>query len=127
MTTPPRRPSIIPIYTSRGDAEAFLYYPYLYNRLGEWIGWVTINRQVYSVLGRYVGDLTIEPRIICKRVETSQPHKIPPACPPRLLVPATVPLAPLMGDLQFGVMDVLLEEPERLHTLDIGDLRQDLD
>jgi hypothetical protein len=32
-----------------------------------------------------------------------------------------------MGDLRFGVMDVLLDEPERLHTLDAGEQRQDLD
>jgi hypothetical protein len=127
MNTQPQR-SVIPIYTSRGDAEAFLVYPYLYNRLGEWIGWVTADRQVYSVLGFYVGDLTAEPRIIRKRITaTLKPHKTPPARPPRLAVPATIPLAPLMGDLRFGVLDVLLEEPERLHTLDAGELRQDLD
>ena len=39
--------SVIPVYTSRGDAEAFLVYPYLFNRLGEWSGWVTAERQVY--------------------------------------------------------------------------------
>jgi len=126
MNTQTQR-SIIPIYTSRGDAEAFLVYPYLYNRLGEWIGWVTADRQVYSVLGFYVGDLTAEPRIIRKRLTaTLKPRKTPPAPPPKLAVPATIPLAPLMGDLRFGVLDVLLEEPERLHTLDAGEQRQDV-
>lgn len=120
--------SIIPIYTSRGDAEAFLVYPYLFNRLGEWIGWVTAERQVYSVLGFYVGDLTAEPRIIRKRITASlKPRRSPLSRPQRLAVSATIPLAPLMGDLRFGVLDVLLDEPERLHTLDAGELRQDLD
>jgi hypothetical protein len=120
--------SIIPIYTSRGDAEAFLVYPYLFNRLGEWIGWVTAERQVYSVLGFYVGDLTAEPRIIRKRITASlKPRRSSPSRPQRLAVSATIPLAPLMGDLRFGVLDVLLDEPERLHTLDAGELRQDLD
>ena len=32
-----------------------------------------------------------------------------------------------MGDLRFGVEDVLLEEPERLHTLDSGELRKDIE
>ena len=119
---------MIPIYTSRGDAEAFLVYPYLFNRLGEWIGWVTADRQVYSVLGFYVGDLTAEPRIIRKRITaTLKPRRTPPARPPKLAVSATIPLAPLMGDLRFGTMDVLLDEPERLHTLDAGELRQDLE
>ncbi len=127
MNTQPGR-SVIPIYTSRGDAAAFLVYPYLYNRLGEWIGWITAERQVYSVLGSYVGDLTAEPRIVRKRVtDTLMPRKTPPARPPSFAVPATIPLAPLMGDLHFGVMDVLLEEPGLLHTLDAGELRQDLD
>jgi hypothetical protein len=127
MNTQPHR-SIVPIYTSRGDAEAFLVYPHLYNRLGEWIGWVNSDRSVYSVIGFYVGELTAEPRIIRKRITASlRPRKNPPSPPERLLLPATVPLPPMMGDLRFGVMDVLLEEPERLHTLDAGAERQDLD
>ena len=127
MNTQPQR-SVIPIYTSRGNAEVYLFYPYLDNRLDEWIGWVTADRQVYSVLGFYVGDLTTEPRIIRKRITTTlKPHRTPPARPPHLAVPATIPLAPLMGDLRFGVPDVLLEEPERLHMLDAGEQRQDLD
>jgi hypothetical protein len=120
--------TIIPIYTSRGDAEAFLCYPNLFNRTGEWIGWVTADRQVYSVLGFFVGELTAEPRILRRRITaTIKPRRSPPTRPPRLEVPATIPLAPLMGDLRFGVVDVLLEEPERLHTVDSGDFRQDLD
>ena len=120
--------SVIPVYTSRGDAEAFLVYPYLYNRLGEWIGWVTAERQVYSILGYYVGELTAEPRILRKRFTASlKSRKSPPSQPPHLVVPATIPLAPMMADLRFGVEDVLLEEPERLHTMDGGELRQDLD
>jgi hypothetical protein len=120
--------TIIPIYTSRGDAEAFLCYPHLFSRTGEWIGWVTIDRQVYSVLGFFVGELTAEPRILRRRITaTLKPRNAPPMGPPRLDVPATIPLAPLMGDLRFGVMDVLLEEPERLHTIDAGEFLQDID
>jgi hypothetical protein len=127
MTSLPRR-SVFPIYTSHGDAEAFLVYPYLYNRQGEWIGWVTADRRVYSVLGQYVGDMTSDLRIVRERVTAILiSRKDPPVCPPRLAVPATIPLAPLMGDLRFGLMDVLLEEPERLHTMDAGELRKDLD
>jgi|SRR5271157_386288 len=118
--------TIIPIYTSRGDAEAFLVYPHLYNRNGEWIGWVTAGRDVYSVIGIYVGELTAEPRIIRKRITaTLKMRKTPPSVPPRVTVPATIPLAPMMSDLRVGVEDVLLEEPERLHTVDVADLRED--
>ncbi len=32
-----------------------------------------------------------------------------------------------MKELEFSLMDVLLEEPERLHTVDSGELKQDMD
>ena len=119
---------IIPIYTSRGDAEAFLVHPYLYNRQGEWIGWVTQEREIYSVLGYYVGYLTNESRILRKRnMEISKPRLPPPAKPARVHPPATIPLAPLMRELYVDTMDVLLEEPEKLHTIDAGERREDLD
>ena len=44
-------------------------YPYLYNTQGEWIGWVTPQREVYSILGVFVGRLSNDPRILGKRVE----------------------------------------------------------
>jgi hypothetical protein len=128
MTPPTQHRLIIPIYTTRGDAEAFLCHPYLYNRMGEWVGWVTANRQVYSVLGIYVGELTAERRIIRKKITDSlRPRKNSPPPPVRIRIPATVPLAPMMADLRFGVIDVLLDEPERLHTTDAGELREDLE
>ena len=118
----------IPIYTSRGDAEAFLAYPYLYNRNGEWIGWVTPKREVYSVLGDYVGELTPEPRILRRRVIDPPKTKLrPPEPPQKMSLPTTVRLAPLMAELSFSLIDVLLDEPERLHTSDSGDLRQDVE
>ncbi len=120
--------SIVPIYTSRGDAEAYMIYPYLYNRMGEWVGFVTPDRQVYSVLGFYVGDLTAEPRIVRRRITASlKPRKTPPPRPQHITLPATIPLPPMMADLKFGYTDILLDEPERLHTVDAGELRQDLD
>jgi arylamine N-acetyltransferase len=33
----------------------------------------------------------------------------------------------MMADLPFENVDVLLEEPERLHTIDTGELKQDVD
>jgi hypothetical protein len=127
MGTQPQ-PRLIPIYSSRGEAEAFLIFPYLFNRSGEWIGWVTPKREVYSVLGNYVGALTDDTRIVRKRADDDfKPHLKPPAAPRKIMTPATVPLAPLMTDLTLSFVDVLMEEPERLHTLDSGELRQDLD
>ncbi len=118
----------IPIYNTKGDAEAFLVYPHLFNRNGDWIGWVTPKREVYSVLGYYVGFLTDEPRVLRKRVtSTLKPRLQPPAAPKRISPPATVPLAPMMRENTYSIVDVLLEEPERLHALDAGELREDLD
>ena len=119
---------IIPIYSSRGEVEAFLVFPYLFNRNGEWIGYVTPQREVYSVLGNYVGALTNDPRIVRPRAgDLSKPHiKVTPP-PGRLSTPAQLPLAPLMSDLTHSLVDVLLEQPELLHTVDSGELRDDLD
>jgi hypothetical protein len=127
MNHPPRR-YIVPVYTSRGDAEAYLDYPYLHNKMSEWIGWVTPDRQVYSVLGLFVGDLTAEPRIVRRRFTVSlHSRKTPPAPPTRLLVPPTIPLPPMLAEFSFGVIDVLLDKPDLLHTLDAGEARQDVD
>ncbi|MGE5251922.1 MAG: 4-fold beta flower protein, partial [Bacteroidota bacterium] len=118
----------IPIYSSRGDTDAFLAYPYIFNRNGEWIGWVTAKREVYSVLGYYVGYLSKDPRILRKRAtSTLKPRLQPPPHPGRIRIPANVPLAPLLSELTHSVIDVLAEEPDRLHTMDAGELRQDLD
>jgi hypothetical protein len=119
---------IIPIYNSQGEADAFLMFPHLFNRSGEWIGWVTPQREVYSVMGYYVGTLTNDPRIVRKRSEDDlKPRLRAPSHPGRIIPPATVPLAPLMKELTHSLIDVLSEEPERLHTLDSGELREDLE
>ncbi len=120
-------PIIIPIFSTRGDVDAFLLYPYLFNRQGEWIGWVTTQREVYSVLGNYVGTLTNDPRIIRKRSQDPLPRQKPPAPPSRIRTPANAPLPKLMADLSHEVIDVLEDRPELLHTKDAGDLRQDMD
>ena len=119
---------IIPVYSSRGEVEAFLVFPYLFNRTGEWIGCVTAQREVYSVLGNYVGSLTKDPRIVRPRTDDSIRPRLKVSPPPgRLHAPATLPLAPLMSDLTHSLVDVLLEEPQRLHTVDSGEFREDMD
>ena len=119
---------IIPIYSSKGEAEAFLVFPYLFNRGGEWIGWVTPKRDVYSVMGVFVGTLSDDARIIRKRAEgETRPRVKPPSRPGKITTPPSIPLAPLMSDLPLGLVDVLQEEPERLHTVDSGELREDMD
>jgi len=124
----PTHPSLIPIYTSRGDTEAFLSYPYIFNRNGDWIGWVTSRREVYSVIGYYAGYLSDDPRILRKRAtSTLNPRLNPPPPPEPIRIPATLPLAPMLSELTYSLIDVLAEEPERLHTRENGEFRQDLD
>jgi len=119
---------LIPLYTSKGDAEAFLSYPYLFNRMGDWIGFITPQREIYSVLGFYVGFLTDDKRIIGRRVtNTLKPRLKPPPPPGKVYPPATVPLAPMMRELTHSQIDVLLDYPERLHTVDSGEFREDMD
>lgn len=119
---------VIPLYNSKGDAEVFLVFPYLFNRLGEWVGWVTSNKEVYSVLGFYIGYISNDKRILSKRFsEERKPRLTPPSPPERVMPPATIPLAPLMSEILYSTVDILLEEPEKLHTLDAGELREDLD
>jgi len=118
----------IPIYSTPGDWMALLVFPYLYSPQGEWIGWVTADRQVYDVHGVYVGWLTADPRILRKRtIDGELERRPPPAPPPRVRPPASVPLPPMMSQLPFEIIDVLEEEPERLHTLDHGELKEDMD
>lgn len=119
---------LIPIYMSRGEVGGFLKFPYLFNRDGDWIGWVTDDRQVYSVHGHYVGWLTNEPRIIRKQSSGYlKPRLAPPPEPERIKLPANLPLAPMMSELPVGSFDVLEEKAELLPPKDFGDLRDDMD
>lgn len=123
-----RKLNIIPIYTTHGDVGALLHYPYIFNRQGEWIGWVTSDRLVYSVHGHYVGFLTNDPRIL--RKESSgylRPRLDPPDSPDHIRIPANFPLAPMMSELTIGTYDVLDDAPDLLPSIDFGDLREDMD
>jgi hypothetical protein len=118
--------SIVPIYTTRGDLAAYLDYPYIHDLNGEWIGWVTQERKVYSVHGHYAGFLDYGPRITRKVSEGfDKPRRQPPPRPPKLLMPPTMPLSPMMPELPNGTIDVLAEAPDFMPTLDTGE-REDL-
>jgi hypothetical protein len=119
---------LIVIYTTSGDIGAYLLFPYLYNKQGEWIGWVTQGRQVYSVHGHYVGWLSDDPRILRKQSSGYlKPRLSPPPRPEPIIPPASVPLPTLMPEVPIGSFDVLEEAPEFLPSIDFGDLREDMD
>ena len=58
----------IPIYTTSGDWTALLVFPYVFSTTGEWIGFVTSDKNVFDTDGVYVGWITSEPRILRKRI-----------------------------------------------------------
>ncbi len=119
---------MIPIYITCGDIGAILVQPYIYNLIGEWIGWIDEKRVVYSVHGHFVGTLTHEPRIVRKR-EWGYGHdrNIVPVTPEKIHPPAHFPLAPQLPELPIFMIDVLEEYPELMPSVDSGDLRDDMD
>lgn len=115
-----------PVYNSNGDWSALIIQPYIYNTLGEWIGWVSEEEDVFDVDGVYVGWLSRENRILRNRGTNKIEKRDAPEPPSAIRAPATIPLPPLMSILPYGVIDVFEEEPERLHTVDTGELREDM-
>lgn len=121
----PIRPK--PIYSTKGDCKAVFISPNIYNLSGEWIGWVTDENEVFDVDGLYVGWLSEDMRILRKRSLIQIRRREAPDPPPRSIrAPATMPLPPLMAEIPFSVIDVLDDEPERLHTTDTGELKEDM-
>ncbi|TFH36066.1 MAG: hypothetical protein E4G99_05850 [Anaerolineales bacterium] len=125
---PGRTRKPIPIYTTAGDWVALLVFPYVFSTMGEWIGFVTPQREVFDTDGVYVGWLTDEPRVLRKRIiEDELERRNLPPFPSKIRPPATVPLPPMMAELPFEVIDVFEDEPDRLHTTDTGEFKEDMD
>ncbi len=119
---------LIPIYNSSGEIGAFLAFPYIFNMSGEWIGWVTAERSVFSVHGHFVGTLTNDPRIVRKReMATTAQRTKPPVAPEPIRPPARLPLAPQLPELGTHMIDVLEDAPYLLPPVDFGELRDDMD
>ena len=124
----PDMPELIPIYTTSGDTAGFLVYPYLFDPVGEWIGWVEEHRLVYSVFGQYVGWLNYDFRILRRRSdEFTHPDREPLARPARFYPPATVPLPPMMAELKYETVDVLDEMPDLLPVYDAFSFPEEAD
>jgi hypothetical protein len=124
----PEQQSISPIYTSQGEAGAILIRPYLYNLSGDWIGWLDAENTVYSVHGHFVGKLTDDLRIVRKREwGYGRERRTPPPTPDKIRPPTHFPLAPTMSEIPTYMVDVLIDLPELLPSVDFGDLRDDMD
>jgi hypothetical protein len=120
---------LVPIFTTVGDVGAFLAYPFIFSCEGDWIGWISSDRLVYSNHGHYVGWLAEGPRILRKQEDGYTRSKIDIIPPFTLKIspPALSPLPPMMAELAFGEMDVLLDRPDLLPPVDFGELRDDMD
>ncbi len=118
-----------PIYTTRGEHAAYYENGYLFNPVGEWIGFVDVQTaSVFAIDGEYVGYMKHDGRILRKRaLEERVERREPPPRPPRPALPATVPLPPMFSELSYDTVDIFEEMPERLHTADAGELRPDMD
>lgn len=117
-----------PIYTSNGEAGAIFIKPYIFNLSGEWIGWVDADDAVYSVHGHLVGKMTADKRIVRKRESSyGRERKTPPAAPSTIRPPTHFPLAPSLPELPTYMVDVLIDHPDLLPSVDFGDLRDDMD
>jgi hypothetical protein len=121
--------TLVPIFTTVGDVGAFLAYPYIFNCEGDWIGWISQDRYVYSTHGHFVGWLASGPRILRKLADGyNRPRiEIIPPFTVKIRPPSASPLAPMMAELTFGELDVLLDRPDLLPPVDFGELRDDMD
>ena len=120
----------VPIFTTKGDIGAFLAYPYIFSFEGEWIGWISPERIIYSTHGHYVGWLAGGPRILRKLSDDNYTRSRVDIIPPftlKINPPASSPLPPLMSELTYGEIDVLMDRPELLPPVDFGELREDMD
>jgi hypothetical protein len=116
------------IFTSRGDWGAFLIYPYLFNPIGEWIGWATPQKEIFNLEGSYVGTISPDQRILRKRIlDTHPPRREIPDAPFKPRIPASIPLPPRMAELRFDQVDILEDMPDLLHTMDSGEFKSDIE
>jgi len=121
--------TLVPIYTTAGDVGGFLVYPYIFSYEGEWIGWISPERIVYSTRGYYVGWLAEGPRILRKLADGYDKPRVD-IIPPftlRIKTPAISPLPPMMSELTFSEMDVLMDRPDMMPPIDFGENREDMD
>ncbi|GAB4581970.1 MAG: hypothetical protein Fur0022_47220 [Anaerolineales bacterium] len=120
---------LTPLYTTSGDAVAYMQFSYIFNLQGEWIGFITPNKEVFTVLGKYAGYLADGPRILRKRSYSFDRPTIKPPEPPAIIVkiPPNAPLPPMMSETTFSELDVLEEEPDRLLPRTAAENLSDLD
>lgn len=102
-----------PIYRTDGAWVGIYKEGHIFNTEGDWLGFV-VGREVYDPVGEYLGFLSDDRRLLRKKSPPERPKRTVPAQPERPQVPASMPLAPLMPEIPFHIVDVFEEEGERL-------------
>lgn len=116
---------MIPIYRSDGEWVAAYEKGFVYGLDGEWLGFV-VGREVFDTGGSYLGFLSDDQRLLRKRTRPiDRPIMQPPPSPPRLVLPAAMPLPPLFPTLPHQIIDMFEEFPEKLSH--ISETRPDMD
>ena len=116
---------MVPIYRTDGEWVAVYEAGHLYNVDADWIGFL-IGREVFDPQGHYVGFLSDDRRLLRKRADSNVPaDRRPPPRPVAPRIPGSMPLAPMLRDLPYSLVDIFQEEPERFRY--ISDTRPDMD
>ena len=114
-----------PIYRTDGAWVGVFTEGHVFSREADWVGFV-IGRQVFDPAGEYLGFLSDDRRLLRKRVLSDPPPKRePPDEPVRPRIPASMPLAPLLRELPYHIIDVFEEYEEQL--MYISETRPDME
>lgn len=106
-----------PIYRSDGAWVGVYQDGHVFTIDGEWIGFV-IGRELFDPQGHYIGFISDDRRLLRKRMDSeTRTRKESPPPPARPSLPAHMPLAPLMRELPFHIIDVFEEYGDRLNYI----------
>jgi hypothetical protein len=116
---------MIPIYRTNGEWVAAYEKGNIFNIDGEWIGFL-VGREVFEPGGQYLGFLSDDQRLLRKRSPSRRlPWHEPPPRPDRPNLPSSAPLAPLLRELPFHIIDLFEEFPERF--MYVAETRPDME
>ena len=114
-----------PIYRTDGEWVAVYTEGNIFSVGSQWLGFV-VGREVYDTGGDYLGFLSDDRRLLRRRRSDKQPERRqPPPRPERPVLPANMPLAPMMRELPFGIVDVFEEEGDKI--LFVSETRPDME
>jgi hypothetical protein len=115
---------MVGIYRTDGEWVAVYHQGHLFSIEGDWLGFV-VGREVFDVRGRYLGYFSEDRRLLRARNDVPRPMRTAPPAPVRPRLPTTMPLAPLLGELPYSIVDVFVEDADRFRF--VAETRPDMD